>query len=186
MAGQKKRAECGTMHHGARWYWSLWHGGSLEHSETLHARISQVCLCYSYEHLVRRDPRNPKARGEQRRLRAPAGTGRPSRRIFTRLSRSYQIRIEVCQWNQAAAPFGVTGFCLPSTTWMPAETSSSNSGVFRRRNRASATCNTCQINAVADSTPLSRLPAVVRSRTAAEGDSTPLVVRGCCQCFCRN
>ena len=31
-------------------------------------------------------------------------------------------------------------------------------------------------------TRLSRFPAVVRSRTAAKGDSTTFVVRRCCQC----
>jgi hypothetical protein len=49
------------------------------------------------------------------------------------------------------------------------------------RNVDSATCNIFQINAVACSTSLNRLAAVVRNRTVAKGDSTTLEILRCGQ-----
>ncbi len=50
----------------------------------------------------------------------------------------------------------------------------------------SATSNVFQMTAVAFSTRLNRLAAVVRSRTAAKGDSIGFVVRRCFQCSAGN
>src|SRR4029434_7206264 len=72
--------------------------------------------------------------------------------------------------------------CTPSTYCAPAYTVGSNSAPLSRRKVDSATCNTFQINAVAFSTFLKRLAAVVRNRTVANGDSTTLLVRKCGQC----
>ena len=58
-----------------------------------------------------------------------------------------------------------------------------SSGAFNRRNRCSATSSIFQITAWAFSTFLNRLAASVRSRRAANGDSTGLVVRRCCHCL---
>src|SRR5262249_42717399 len=70
----------------------------------------------------------------------------------------------------------------PSTYCAPAYTAGSNSAPLSRRKVGSATCKIFQITAVAFSTFLKRLAAVVRSRTVANGDSTGLVVRRCGQC----
>src|SRR4029079_4901759 len=72
--------------------------------------------------------------------------------------------------------------CTPATHCVPAYTAGSNSAPLSRRKVDSATCNSFQINAVAFSTFLKRLAAVVRSRTVAKGDSTTLVVRMWDQC----
>ena len=59
-------------------------------------------------------------------------------------------------------------------------------GRIERRKVCSATSSVFQITAVAFSTFLNRLAAAVRSRTAANGDSTGFVVRRCFQCSCGN
>ena len=71
---------------------------------------------------------------------------------------------------------------MPSTYCAPAYTAGSNSAPLSLRKVDSATCKIFQINAVAFSTFLKRLAAVVRSRTVAKGDSTIFVVRKCTQC----
>src|SRR6185295_19413404 len=86
------------------------------------------------------------------------------------------------RWTQAARRcwvFNVRG--TPLTYWVPAYTAGSNSAPLSLRNVDSASCNSFQINAVAFSTFLKRLAAVVRSRTVANGDSTTLLVRKCGQ-----
>ena len=65
-------------------------------------------------------------------------------------------------------------------------TSGSNLGASRRRKVCSATSSVFQITPVAFSTFLNRLAAAVRSRTAANGDSTGFVVRRCFQCSWRD
>ena len=79
--------------------------------------------------------------------------------------------------TQAAIFCCVLIFSTPSTYCAPAYTAGSNSAPLSRRKVDSATCNIFQINAVAFSTFLKRLAAVVRSRTVAKGDSTTFVVR---------
>ena len=85
--------------------------------------------------------------------------------------------------SQAAILCGVRAVRgTPSTYCAPAYTAGSNSAPLSRRKVDSATCNSFQINAVAFSTFLKRLAAVVRSRTVAKGDSTTFVVLRCGQC----
>src|SRR5262249_25186039 len=85
--------------------------------------------------------------------------------------------------TQAAILWGVLVIrCRPSTYCVPAYTAGSSSAPLSRRKVDSATCNIFQINAVAFSTFLNRLAAVVRSRTVAKGDSITLLVRKWGQC----
>jgi hypothetical protein len=86
-------------------------------------------------------------------------------------------------WDQAATSGWLTAVCLmPSTYVAPAYTASSNFGALTYRKVVSATWRTLQLRAVAESTFLNHLAAVVRSRTASKGDSTTLVVRRWRQC----
>ena len=71
---------------------------------------------------------------------------------------------------------------LITRTPLPLATSASNSGASSRRKVFSAISSVFQITAVAFSTFLNRLAAAVRSRTAANGDSTGFDVRRCFQC----
>jgi hypothetical protein len=89
----------------------------------------------------------------------------------------------VCKWDQAATSGWTTTICFTLSLYRaPAYTPGSNSGLLRRRKVLSAIWSTFQIIAVAESTFLKRLAAVVRSRTAAKGDSTMFVVRRWRQC----
>jgi hypothetical protein len=91
----------------------------------------------------------------------------------------------VCKRAQAAAFSTVAGLGFTRTPLMyvtPSATSASNSGASSRRTVRSAIRSVFQMTAVAFSTRLNRLAAVVRSRTAANGDSIGFVVRRCFQC----
>jgi hypothetical protein len=57
-------------------------------------------------------------------------------------------------------------------------------GALGRRNVVAARWRTFQRIAVAGSTSLNRVAAVVRNRTAADEDATPCVVRRWRQCPC--
>ena len=70
----------------------------------------------------------------------------------------------------------------PSTNVVPRETFGISSGCFTRRNARSATSSIFQMTAVVFFTVLNRLAASVRSRAAANGDATGLVVRRCGHC----
>ena len=84
--------------------------------------------------------------------------------------------------DQAAAFTGDGVMAMPSWYCAPWNTSLQRFGALSFRKRCSATRSNRQMIAVAFSTFLKRFAAEVRSRTAANGDSTTLVVRRCRQC----
>ena len=86
---------------------------------------------------------------------------------------------EVCKRAQAAAfssAVGWLGFTRTPLTYVtPSATSARSSGASSRRNVRSAISSVFQMTAVAFSTFLYRFAALVRKRTAANGDSTGFV-----------
>ena len=89
----------------------------------------------------------------------------------------------MCKRAQAAAfSSAVAGLRFtrtPLTYVTPSATSASSSGASSRRNVRFAMSSVFQMTAVAFSTRLNRLAAVVRRRTAAKGDSIGFVVLRC-------
>jgi len=97
---------------------------------------------------------------------------------FYRKYRDLRALVNPCvKKDQAATPILSGSSGNPLTKFIPRYTSWGNSGAFSRRNLFSATGSILKITAVAFSTFLNRLAASVRSRSAAKGDSTTLVVR---------
>src|SRR5438093_8443335 len=100
----------------------------------------------------------------------------------TSMQRSCQ---EVCKRTQAAAFSSTVGLLgltrTPSTYSTPSATSGRSSGALSFRKVCSAISKVFQMTAVAFATFLNRFAAVVRSRTAANGDSIGFVVRRCFQ-----